>query len=280
MKISELNPFIRYCRIHKSHIDTGKIISKCYDCRIFYCVDVSGSIIINGENFNLSNNTAIYLPPATEYKFNLTPESELIVIDFDLINNFDFISDSLGTATKRTFKIEKMPQYEFPSELSCTITKHIPQIKSKLEECTDKFLFKEPYYRELSSALLKMCLIEFVQHQENSIYSQLCKDVLTHIHNNFADHALTNETIAQTFNYHPFHLSRIIKQETGKTLHQYLIFYRLQIAKNYLLTTQHEVSQIAWRTGFCSSAYFVKTFRQNFDITPKQYRKQNLHTEL
>jgi len=86
--------------------------------------------------------------------------------------------------------------------------------------------------------------------------------------------------IAEHLNYHPYHLSAIIKQETGKTLHQYLIYYRLQIAKNYLLTTDYDILDIAWKCGFSSATYFIELFRKNTGTTPKKYRSLQVHTEI
>ena len=129
--------------------------------------------------------------------------------------------------------------------------------------------------------LLKLCLLELIRHNiSDTPYSLLCEKVLTYIHEKYADTTLTNEDIARVFNYHPYHLSRIIKQETGKTLHNYLMYYRLRIAKNLLVTTQYDIEDIAWRAGFSSSTYFIKQFRLNTGLTPKKYRKLQFNSEF
>ena len=87
---------------------------------------------------------------------------------------------------------------------------------------------------------------------------------------------LTNEKIAEHFNYHPYHLSRLMKARTNKTLHNYLIDFRLHMAKNYLTTTNYNVTKIAEKTGFASYAYFIKIFREKVGISPLQYRKTHL----
>lgn len=280
MNVSDLNPHIRYARVHKAYICLKNKISKCYDCRIFFINDVEGSIIVNGKKYNISDNTAIYLPPATEYVFNVESQGKIIILDFDLINKYENIKDSLGTATKKSFDLSLMPVYELPEELSTPIIRTIPQICRMLTNCSDNFILKEPYYRENSSALLKICLIEIIKLSEKLSHSELCESVLSYIHDNFSYTELTNEDIADKFNYHKYHLSRIFKQETGKTLHQYLMYYRLQIAKNYLLTTQYGIAQIAWRCGFSSAAYFTKLFKANTNMTPKEYRHLKIHTEI
>ena len=282
MEVSDLNPHVRYARVHKGYSQSKKHFSKCYDCRIFFFDNVLGSIIINEKKYNILNKTAIYLPPKTEYKFNLNfkENGRIMVLNFDLVNEYKEIKESLRTATKEDFDEAIVPEYPILPELSKPIVRLIPQIERRLTNCTENFILKKPFYRENSSALVKLSLLEFIKESTELTYSNLCEGVLSYIHENYASITLTNEEIAEKFNYHPYHLSRLIKQETGKTLHKYLVYYRMQIAKDFLITTEYDISEIAWRTGFCSSAYFIKIFRENIGITPKEYRKLQIHTEI
>lgn len=282
MKVSDLNPHIRYARVHRVNFYSKKEFSKCYDCRIFFFDNVTGHIIVNEKKYNILNKTAAYFPPATEYKFNIdfNENSSVIVVDFDLVNQYAENKSPLGTATKDNFNQSLMPVYTLLPELSQPLIVLLPHLDRLLMQCADNFILKEPFYRESSSALLKLCLLEFIKQSKKFARSKLCESVLAYIHKNYAAPALTNEYIAKEFNYHPYHLSRMIKNETGQTLHKYLVFYRLQIAKNLLLTTHMDISEIAWKSGFCTSAYFIKTFHENIGMTPKEYRRLQLHTEI
>lgn len=283
MKISDLNPHIRYAQIHHLFKPLSTSFSICYDCRIFYIEKANGFITANETKYDISNDTVIYFPPETKYKFSFPENTDfkVIVFNFDLINDFSEQSSSLGTATEQTFIKEKAINYSLPQKLSAPIVKQLPQIRQTLEKCTENFLQKISFYRENSSALLKLCLLELIrENTKKHIYSQLCDDVTAYIHTHYAQPTLSNDLIAEKFNYHPYHLSRIIKEQTGKTLHQYLVYYRLRIAKNLLLTTQYDIEHIAWKSGFSSTAYFIKIFREHTGTTPNKYRKLRFHTEL
>lgn len=282
MKLSDLNPHIRYARVHKTFFHTKKAVSKCYDCRIFFFDDISGNVVINNKKYSIGDKTAIYLPPATEYKFNFdfNENGRVTVIDFDLTNEYEHLTTPLGTAAADNFDENHSPSYPIPAELSQPVVRTAVQIAPILTQCTDNFILKKSFYRENSSALLKLCLLEIARLSSKSTQSPLCEKVLEYIHENYTISTLTNEEIAAKFKYHPYHLSRMIKQETGKTLHNYLIYYRVRIAKDLLLTTQYDISEVAWRSGFCSPSYFIKIFRQNTGITPKEYRRFQLHIEI
>lgn len=276
MNFSALNPHIRFAQTRTAAFSMYAEPSVCYDCRLFYFDNIQGSITIKDKKYNIINKTIIFLPPETEYKLDLLFKENpiFIVLNFDLTTANEHIAKSIGTASKSTFDKSLVPSYELPEELSHPIIRNISQIKHMLIQCTSYFIIKSPYYRENASAILKLCLIELARDDSKMENSQLCKNVLSFIHENYYVTNLTNEDIAEHFNYHPYHLSNIIKEETGKTLHQFLIYYRLKLAKEMLLTSALEISDIAWKCGFCSSAYFTKIFRQNVGITPKEYRKQ------
>lgn len=278
MKISDINPHIRYASIHYSHPKVAEECHICYDCRIFYIEDASGTVTIGGKTHNITNKTALYFPPMTKYYFNFDKESiKIVVLDFDVVNDFSHIKKSLSFATEKTFTPEKVPKYDLIPELSKPIICTLPQILHSLRQCTESFIKKPPLYRERSSALLKLCLLDFIQETaEKSAHSDICEQVLLYIHQNYADQSITNSDISQKFGYHPYHLSRILKQETGRTLHQHLLHYRIRIAKNLLLTTNYDIDEISWRSGFSSSAYFIRYFHNQTGITPNKYRKNQI----
>lgn len=283
MNLAELNPHIRYARLHYTHLDNSREFSVCYDCRLFFVENAEGYVVANGIKYKISNGTVIYFPPQTKYYFRFLNDEDfrIIVMDFDLVSDYSYLKSSLGTATEKDFLQEKVLKYSVHELLSEPIVKNLPQIHTSLTQCAEKFLHKDSFYRESSSALLKLCLLELIRNNsQKSSYSKLCKKVLNYIYENCASQELTNTVIAEKFNYHPYYLNHIVKQETGKSLHQHLMDTRLNIAKNYLLTTPYSIEQISWKSGFATTSYFIKCFRDAIGMTPKKYRQIRFHTEI
>ena len=63
-----------------------------------------------------------------------------------------------------------------------------------------------------------------------------------------------------------------------KTPTEYLLEYRIEIARRLLRTSQATIAEIAMETGFSSEAYFCKVFRQTQGRPPGQYRRENLNS--
>lgn len=279
MKISDINPHIRFAKIHY-RLTPIKCTSICYDCRLFFIKSGSGTITVQNQKYDISNNTVIYLPPRSRYQFHFEKNTSypcIIVLDFDLINDFAHITKSLGTANEENYDETLSPIYELPEEFAEIIIAKAAPLCEPLTKCTQEFLTMDYLYRESSSAFLKWSLLELLRKYSLSEKSEKIDLVLSYIHENYSTGTLTNETIAEKFNYHPYYLSCMIKQATGKTLHQYLTYYRIQMGKNHLITTDLPVNTVAWKCGFNSVAYFIKTFKEYTGVTPKAYRNSHMH---
>ena len=56
-------------------------------------------------------------------------------------------------------------------------------------------------------------------------------------------------------------------------MHEYLTFIRLQRAALELVSTDHTVTEIAFRCGFSDGNYFKDAFKKKYGVTPREYRK-------
>lgn len=274
MKLCDINPHIRYARIHKT-LPARDNYSRCYDCRLFFLKSGRATLYTNCTEYKITNNTAIYLPPASVYR--LAKQSEdfvMVILNFDLVTEFAHLEQSLTTVSEEQFDPSVMPLYELPTEFSEPLILSAPRICDPLEACAQSFLRADRHFRESGSALLKYSLFELLCGASASLAeTRLVDAVNDYITKSYHSPELTNESIAAHFGYHPYYLSRVMKLSTGKTLHRAICDYRIRVAKDMLITTEHDISVIAWKCGFNSAAYFTKLFRESAGVTPREYRK-------
>ena len=69
------------------------------------------------------------------------------------------------------------------------------------------------------------------------------------------------------------YLNSIIKGFTGKTASAHIQDKILLEAKSFLLHTDLQVSEIAYKLGFENTSYFNRFFKKNTTLTPTEYRK-------
>ncbi len=276
LNLDTINPFIRYARLHTFYQPVRKDCI-CYDCRLFYVARGEGKLSASGQSYTVSENTLAFLPPGTRYRFSFTDHTavKIYVLNFDMTDAFCHITRSLGTATEDDFVRERMPLYTLPEEFSVPIVEpNGLHVRNYVAKCVDGFLQQAPYYKPLASASLKSAMFEILKgYKSGSAGYELAQSVSEYIRENYSQPELTNQMIAERFNYHPYHLSRIMKLFTGQTLHSYLTDYRLHMAKNYLMTTNLSVTMVSEKSGFASYSYFIKLFREKTGQSPQKWRQ-------
>jgi len=88
---------------------------------------------------------------------------------------------------------------------------------------------------------------------------------------------LSLEEIAATASFSMFHFHRIFKAVVGETVAGFTRRLRLEAAANHLLAHPHtDITSIALDAGFSTSQNFATAFRQQFDMTPTDYRKSKM----
>lgn len=97
--------------------------------------------------------------------------------------------------------------------------------------------------------------------------------ILLYIQNNYQ--TLTLSSLAEYYHYTEPYLSRLIRQNTGKTFTELIKSLRLNEAVKYLLNTDMKVAEIAEKVGYNSTDHFSRTFRAEYHVSPQQYRKDN-----
>ena len=104
--------------------------------------------------------------------------------------------------------------------------------------------------------------------------------MLAFIQENYAE-KLTLEDIAGAASVSTRECLRCFRTCIKQSPMDYLIDYRVRMAKKLLETTTLSITQIALQTGFNSSSYFTKLFHRICGKTPNAYRKEleALHTE-
>ncbi|BBI35895.1 response regulator transcription factor [Cohnella abietis] len=85
---------------------------------------------------------------------------------------------------------------------------------------------------------------------------------------------LTLVELAQVVHVSPNYLSSLFKKEVGINFADYLLQYRIDRAKELLLSTFSKTYEIAEQTGFANQSYFSRAFKKLNGIGPKEFRRK------
>lgn len=85
---------------------------------------------------------------------------------------------------------------------------------------------------------------------------------------------LTAQDIADRLGINRSYLSSLFKKETGKNISAFIREEKIKAAANMLKFSEYSYGDIAEYFGFASQSHFIKCFREQTGLSPKEYRKK------
>ncbi|SCW65928.1 iron complex transport system substrate-binding protein [Paenibacillus tianmuensis] len=133
----------------------------------------------------------------------------------------------------------------------------------------------------LAQVLMKSMLFEFIYElfsqlqnsKDRGSPSDLVAYALRYIHEHYTE-AVTMDQLADLLGCSSSYMYRLFKAETGKSPNDYIIGIRMEQARQYLLTTQLNLREIARSVGYSDVYYFSRLFKKQFGVSPLQSRKR------
>lgn len=115
--------------------------------------------------------------------------------------------------------------------------------------------------------------IEEVQKHNLNKMGSLIKKVIDYIKENYHSGEISLSDISEKFFVSPSYLSRLFKKETGKNLSDFINEYRIEKAKQLLLTTDLKTYEVADRVGIPDPHYFSRLFKRYTGYSPSEYKE-------
>jgi AraC family transcriptional regulator len=103
----------------------------------------------------------------------------------------------------------------------------------------------------------------------------LLRKVTELVHAKFDDD-LTLEQMAEAVHLGRTRFSEMFRKSTGQSPHQFVLWHRVERAKDMLRSAELRVLDVAVACGFKTQQHFARVFRQVCGISPTDYRRESL----
>lgn len=272
MDFVRLNPVVRDAGIFECA--GKKDLHVSLDARLFFLISGELAVTTEKKKIRLSPGNALYLPAGTRYKVK-SAFMRAAVFSFDLTSERPEPKTALSAVTPDAFCPEDCHTTADAAPFDKEIfIEDLREMQSVIEKICALFVAKEGYYLASASAGLKEVLLFLAECvDEHALPSRMTRALHEYIHDHVGED-LSNTEIGAIFGYHPFYISKMLKDRRGETLKQYIIGYRMKVAKRMLELTDKTVGEIAEELGFSDASYFTKSFKASFGMTPKEYRNE------
>ena len=240
-----------------------------------------GNIEIEGKSLEFKENDIIFVNKEQLHLVNALSDGMIYAILFDYAF-LDFKHNDLCQIN--IIEPLKNKKKFFPTIINAEVNEY-NQIKACLFEMINQY-DSDVLGKELK---IKCNIYEilFILYSANKLYSatgaknnddvnQLLyvKKTIQFIEENF-HLPLTIDDMAKNVSISKFHLIKIFKQITGVTPIIYLRNIRIEKSIKYL-REGYTVTQTAYICGFNNLSYFIRVFRDRFNMSPKEFQKNVL----
>ena len=229
-------------------------------------------ILNKGDGIFINSGVLHYLHPIGE-----TEKAELHTHFFDKV----FLAGSSGSLFDMKYitpvmdqkLLSAVPLYHSVAEDRIFLDK----VKEAEAVCLAEDDFFELRLRNLFSELWETIYLWGMEKKTkekdyNFLEDERIKRMLSYIQVHYEE-KITTEKLAAEANISERECYRIFRNGLGTSPAELVITIRLQKAQELLRSTKKSIIEISQETGFDSSSYFCKLFRQRHHITPNQYRR-------
>lgn len=224
---------------------------------IFYIKSGLGYFIVEGQKYKVQKNDLILINPLIEH-------TEFSEKD----NPLDYYVIGI-----ENLKLQKKENYSILSLGNKAIRDCFYNIHSEMEKKESEFdSICQHYFQIILLNIHRETTISFsiVEPEKGNRECQLIKD---YINTNYSE-SITLDTLSKKYNLNKYYLCHRFNQIYGTSPIAYLTNVRINMCKDLLKTTNHNICQIAEMVGFSSSSYLSQSFKKNVGQTPQMYRKK------
>ena len=280
MRLSEINPFVRYARYLTLDKNSAFDEVVALDARIFYAVEGYGKIKVNGADYEMRPHSLLIINSGVAYRVEAPDERvEYIAVNFDYTQSAAHLSMPIKPEPSECFEPSMLLDgqiFEGCDALSRVLyVRGIDSIRKRLAVLVSEYMQKLLYYESKCGHLLAECIADGLRFSQmgNQTAQKVTGDrIISFIYDHYSE-SLTNASVGRALGYHPNYVSFLVKSMTGMPLHRYLLNLRLMNAASLLENTAMSVGEVAARCGFCDAAYFSGYFKRHFGVAPSEYRK-------
>lgn len=244
----------------------------------------NGTYLINNQRLNYQSGTLLLLGPADCYHFAIDHPT-----CFGQLRFTDAYLASLTAAGPHANAWQQLRDFAQHAALGragyLPPSPDAPQLNALLAILFAEYGSRQPGHDALAASLMG-AVLSFVGRQlaaqplagrqvGPSYAASVVQRLLAYIRRHIAEPSrLRVDDLASAFAYSPSHLSELFRQETGESLRQYIVRYRLWLAETQLKLSTLTISQIADELGFVDVCHLNKLFKKRYQLTPTEYRRQ------
>lgn len=231
------------------------------DYHIFYVVEGSGYVKLDGKRVNISaGDLVFYLPwQYREYDLYRNKRSCSYYLHF----NGEYCAHLVE-------KLKLSGGNLFHIGTSMTLTKLMDDLIKEFNSDLDHSEYMcQSYLLAILTVISRKC---FSESRETSEINKQIDEICRYIYANCGKLSSVGE-LAQRCHLSESRFSHLFSEKVGISPKAYILAARVDVSKELLSATDHSVGRIAEAVGFNDQNYFSRVFKRYANMSPSEYRQ-------
>ncbi len=237
--------------------------------------------LIDWSSYGFSRvESALNYHEAVEKAVELKPDIALFDVCIDDARGYDII-EKLNALDLPTIYVmmSGYDEFEFVRKSFLRGVKDYllkPIDRGKLQRIIERIIV-EDLKGSLESKRIKEKNVDLILNMEYSTLSNLTNKVLLIVKGEYNKN-INLKVVADKFKMNSTYLGQIFIKETGMKFSEYLMRYRLTVAKERIEGTSEKIASIAFGVGYLNLNYFYIQFKDYFGFSPTSLRRFDENT--
>lgn len=250
---------------------------------LVYIISGTGKQCVNKSTFNYHAGHMFLITPEDCHSFDITTTTTFCFIRFnDQYIKSNYRDTDISGKNERVKKLEFILQ-NANHQPGCILRQPgdkalvKPMVDSILREYVNRDLYNKELIEHLVNTLIIVVarnIAKILPEHVNEGTEERAVNILQYIHQHiFEPEKIRTDLISRHFGVSENYLGKYFKKQTGETLQQYVINYKLRMVENRLLHSEMRIGEIAAEMSFTDESHMNKLFKKYKGLTPSDFRK-------
>ncbi len=240
------------------------------EIEVIYCVSGEITVIVEDKEYHLKSNCALFVDSLAMHSLIIEGDGAILDIEFGA----RFLGNYFHEYSSYMF-IEPLVLPEDDTGASKHIIKLLQKLfKEYIGPDTASLWLIKGYLNELFALMIRYLpknQTKDAKRQRNIERYTKIQKVFDFVSVNYREQISVNDA-AKIVGYDPNAFCRVFKEITGMSFHQYLNFFRINLAMNLLEYRSYSIGEVGEMVGVPVAKTFGRVFKSQTGMSPREYR--------
>jgi len=246
---------------------------------LIYIIDGTGVQYINKNKFNYRKGNLFLITPQDTHSFEISASTRFFFLRF----NEYYVKTKPGADKDTVQRIEYILQ-NASHRPGCILKNKVDKpliaslVESIVREQSNQQLYHQRIIEQIVNTIITIVARNIALKLPKNVKENTGEAVLEILHyiqqNIFEPKMLKVEKLSSHFGISLTYLGRYFKKQTGETLQQYILNYKLRLIETRLLHSDMRINEIAYELNFTDESHLNRAFKKFKGMSPSEYRKQ------